>query len=81
MGVGLSRESTGAWDQFAENKRLFGVSSSFDENVYTTRLQKPMTAEDRRREREAEWIARVIVSERCSNPLLVEERGQAVDAM
>mmetsp|Transcript_12623 Transcript_12623/g.46115 ORF Transcript_12623/g.46115 Transcript_12623/m.46115 type:complete len:474 (+) Transcript_12623:332-1753(+) len=78
---GLASDATGSWDQFAENKRLFGVKSSFDENVYTTRLQKPKTEEDHRREREAERIAREIESEKSSNPHLLEERGQAVDAM
>jgi len=31
----------GKWDQFASNKQCkFGVEASFDENVYTSRLNK-----------------------------------------
>jgi PAB1-binding protein PBP1 len=35
-------EETGGsrWDQFEVNKRKFGVESTFDENLYTTRLDK-----------------------------------------
>ena len=31
---------TGAWDQFAENERLFGLKSDYDENIYTTTIDK-----------------------------------------
>ena len=37
-GVGLGPD--GKWDQFAANEKLFGVRTSFDENLYTTRLDK-----------------------------------------
>lgn len=30
--------ATGNWDQFAENKRLFNVTSTFDENMYTKKI-------------------------------------------
>jgi len=30
----------GKWDQFASNKQRFDVEASFDENVYTSRLNK-----------------------------------------
>jgi len=30
----------GKWDQFAANKQKFDVEASFDENVYTSRLNK-----------------------------------------
>lgn len=32
--------STGAWDQFAENERLFGLKTDYDENIYTTAIDK-----------------------------------------
>jgi PAB1-binding protein PBP1 len=39
-----SLESTnnrsGTWDQFAENERLFGVKTNYDENFYTTAIDK-----------------------------------------
>lgn len=30
----------GAWDQFAENERLFGLKTNYDENFYTTQIDK-----------------------------------------
>ena len=31
---------SGAWDQFAENERLFGLKTNYDENFYTTQIDK-----------------------------------------
>lgn len=28
------------WDQFAENERRFGISTDYDENIYTTTIDK-----------------------------------------
>ena len=57
----------GTWDQFAANERLFGVTTQFDEDLYTTKLDR--TAKDfKERERRAEKIAQEItaVSNSCS---------------
>jgi PAB1-binding protein PBP1 len=32
--------SAGPWDQFAENERLFGLKTDYDENIYTTAIDK-----------------------------------------
>ncbi|KAL1856470.1 hypothetical protein VTK73DRAFT_8276 [Phialemonium thermophilum] len=32
--------SSGTWDQFRENERLFGLKTDYDENIYTTRINK-----------------------------------------
>lgn len=32
--------SSGQWDQFAENERLFGLKTDYDENIYTTAINK-----------------------------------------
>ncbi|KAL2264372.1 hypothetical protein VTK26DRAFT_5798 [Humicola hyalothermophila] len=32
--------SSGPWDQFAENERLFGLKTDYDENIYTTAIDK-----------------------------------------
>ncbi|KAK1751224.1 hypothetical protein QBC47DRAFT_86388 [Echria macrotheca] len=32
--------SGGGWDQFAENERLFGLKTDYDENIYTTTIDK-----------------------------------------
>eukprot|EP00959_Pyramimonas_sp_CCMP1952_P230452 4817611-Pyramimonas_sp.AAC.1 len=37
-GRGGNKSSGGHWDQFAVNSQMFGVHSSFDENIYTTSL-------------------------------------------
>ncbi|KAK4244040.1 hypothetical protein C7999DRAFT_44237 [Corynascus novoguineensis] len=35
-----SSSGGGAWDQFAENERLFGLKTDYDENIYTTAIDK-----------------------------------------
>jgi PAB1-binding protein PBP1 len=48
--------TTGAWDQFETNKRLSGKDSTYDENLYTTRLDR--SAPDyKKREKEADRLA------------------------
>lgn len=32
--------SSGSWDQFAANERLFGLKTDYDENIYTTAINK-----------------------------------------
>ena len=47
------------WDQFEANERLFGVTTDFKEEIYTTKLDKN-SEEYRRREKEAARLAREI---------------------
>ncbi|KAH8945362.1 hypothetical protein BDL97_12G037600 [Sphagnum fallax] len=62
-----------SWDQFETNKTLFGVESTFNEELYTTKLERgPQTRE---REREAWRIAREIEGQTTRNVHLAEERG------
>lgn len=49
------------WDQFETNETLFGVKSTFDEDLYTTKLEKG--PQMRELEREALRIAREIEGE------------------
>lgn len=52
--------SAGAWDQFETNKRLFGTETTWDENLYTTKLDK--SAPDyKKKEREADRLAAEIM--------------------
>jgi hypothetical protein len=45
-----------SWDQFATNQQLFGVTTSYDENIYTTKLDR--TGPDfKERERKAQQLA------------------------
>ena len=32
--------ASGQWDQFAANERLFGLRTDYDENIYTTTIDK-----------------------------------------
>lgn len=62
------------WDQFETNRRLFNVKDTYDENLYTKRLDlKSMSAEQIAR---AERLAREIEGSSSSNVHLQEERGQ-----
>ena len=70
-------EGAGAWDQFEANKRLYNVRSSYDENLYTKRLDmSTLTLEQQKR---AERIAREIEGSVSSNIHLRTERGQALE--
>ncbi|KAM2993709.1 hypothetical protein FF2_045774 [Malus domestica] len=61
------------WDQFETNETLFGVKSTFDADLYTTKLAKgPQTKE---LEREALRIAREIEGEDTPDLHMAEERG------
>ncbi|KAL5579527.1 hypothetical protein UlMin_011969 [Ulmus minor] len=61
------------WDQFRANEALFGVKSTFDEELYTTKLERGSLT--REREKEAQRIAREIEGEETLDLHLAEERG------
>ncbi|XP_055828752.1 polyadenylate-binding protein-interacting protein 4-like isoform X2 [Solanum dulcamara] len=61
------------WDQFQANETLFGVKSTFNEELYTTKLDKG--PQMRELEREALRIAREIEGEETRDLHLAEERG------
>ncbi|GFZ08123.1 hypothetical protein Acr_19g0010600 [Actinidia rufa] len=63
----------GRWDQFEANEMLFGVKSTFDEELYTTKLERGPKM--RELEREALRIAREIEGEETLDLHLAEERG------
>jgi hypothetical protein len=67
----------GGWDQFQANQKLFNVKASFDENLYTTELDKSQI--DSRKIAEAERIAKEIETTTSSNMHVAEERGQAIE--
>lgn len=63
------------WDQFAVNREKFGVESTFDEHIYTTRIDRKNCAIS---EEEAERLAREIeggFSSTTANLHQLEERG------
>ncbi|KAK9102486.1 hypothetical protein Sjap_019740 [Stephania japonica] len=61
------------WDQFKTNAALFGVTSTFDEELYTTKLEKGPQMKEL--ELEATRIAREIEGEATQDLHLAEERG------
>nr|GEW68500.1 polyadenylate-binding protein-interacting protein 3-like isoform X1 [Tanacetum cinerariifolium] len=61
------------WDQFKANAELFGVKSTFNEELYTTKLDRGANMKER--EREALRIAREIEGEDTQDLHLAEERG------
>jgi hypothetical protein len=78
--VDLSLESGGQtdWDQFEANNRLFGASSTYDENLYTTQIDRSAPSYSRR-EADAARIAREIERTTSTNAHMREERGQAIE--
>ena len=65
------------WDQIAANREMFGVHCSYDEEIYTTHLDKEAPEYEERNARAA-IIAREIESEGSTNIHILEERGKAV---
>ncbi|KAF9431103.1 hypothetical protein BGZ76_000571 [Entomortierella beljakovae] len=66
------------WDQFAANERLFGVRTDFDEELYTTKLDRS-GADFKAREQQAIQIANEIQQSVSNNVHMREERGLSVD--
>jgi hypothetical protein len=65
----LGTYSGGPWDQFVANEQLYGVTTSFDESAYTTKLDR--NAPDfKERERKAQQIADEISRVSCATPRL-----------
>lgn len=62
------------WDQFAANKQLFNVESSFDESIYTSKLD--MSKMSKEQIARAERLSREIERQTSTNVHLLEERGQ-----
>ncbi|EKD16985.1 LsmAD domain-containing protein [Drepanopeziza brunnea f. sp. 'multigermtubi' MB_m1] len=61
------------WDQFAENERLFGMKTDYDENIYTTTIDKSHP-QYKQRLADAERKAREIERSVPNNAHVAEER-------
>lgn len=66
-----------SWDQFETNEALFGVKSTFDEELYTTKLERGPNMEEL--EKKALRIAREIEGEETQDLHLAEERGNCLN--
>ncbi|KAF2021495.1 hypothetical protein BU24DRAFT_337600 [Aaosphaeria arxii CBS 175.79] len=72
----FSLESSGStgWDQFATNEKLFGVTSNYDENIYTTTINYNDPAYAQKHAR-ASKLASEIEGSSSTNAHVREERG------
>ena len=70
----LGSGGLGGWDQFATNDRITGVKSNYDENMYTTAIDRSNPQYAQRAAR-AEKLAREIESSTATNSHVREERG------
>lgn len=71
---GRNKSSTGgAWNQFEANERLFGLTTDYDENIYTTTIDKSKP-DIGKRYAEADRKAREIVGSETNNSHVAEER-------
>ncbi|KAG2177945.1 hypothetical protein INT43_003192 [Umbelopsis isabellina] len=70
--------STDNWDQFAANEKLFGLTTNFNEELYTTKLDR--SAPDfKAREKRAAEVAADIQKTAATNVHIMEERGLQID--
>lgn len=73
----FDRKGHRSWDQFETNAALFGVKSTFNEDLYTTKLERGPHM--RELEKHASRIAREIEGEDTEDIHLAEERGLYLD--
>ncbi|WWC90851.1 uncharacterized protein L201_005788 [Kwoniella dendrophila CBS 6074] len=66
------------WDQFETNERLFGAKTDYQEELYTTKLNKN-GADYKKREKEADRLASEIMGTVSKNSHIQEERGQVAE--
>ncbi|KAI8917095.1 hypothetical protein DFJ77DRAFT_439532 [Powellomyces hirtus] len=79
LGLEDGGRDIGSWDQFATNEAMFGVTSDFDEHMYTTSVNKS-DPNYKRREAEAIRLAREIERGPVNNIHVAEERNMEVAA-
>lgn len=73
--LSLDESGKAGWDQFEANERLYGIKSNYDENIYTTTIDRnnPLY---KQRAAAAEKIAREIEAGGALNAHVAEERGR-----
>lgn len=70
--------NAGVWDQFKVNEEKFGVESTYDEHLYTTKINKNSKDYNERLER-AQRLAKEIEGQSTTDKHVLEERGVVVD--
>lgn len=77
--VSLEDDSHSTWDQFKVNEQKFGVGSTYDEHLYTTRIDT-LTHDYAQRLQRAEKLAKEIEGNTTTTDRhVLEERGVVVD--
>lgn len=76
-GLNSSSATINDWDQFSANEKKFGIKATFDEDLYTTSLDKSNI--DTKKQMEAERLAREIEGTATANIHLAEERGHKIE--
>ncbi|KAI9260045.1 hypothetical protein EDC94DRAFT_611568 [Helicostylum pulchrum] len=74
----LETSTGGSWDQFAANEKLFGLTTDFNEEIYTTTLNRSAPGY-KDREKKAIKMANEIQKTSSTNVHMLEERGMVVD--
>ena len=75
ISLSLEDSGTAGWDQFAANEAMYGVSTSYDENIYTTQIDRNDPRYKQLEDRAAR-IAREIEGTAPANAHVAEERRQ-----
>ncbi|KAI9461642.1 hypothetical protein BJY52DRAFT_1117025 [Lactarius psammicola] len=70
---GAGSSGNAGWNQFTANEKLFGVKTGFDEELYTTKLDRS-GADFAEREKRAQALANEIMRGTTNNPHILEER-------
>ncbi|KAI8049179.1 LsmAD domain-containing protein [Syncephalis plumigaleata] len=78
-GVPDTSTSSQPWDQFEANKKLFGLKSDYNEEIYTTKLDRNKP-DYKEREKAAIKIANEILRSTTDNVHVAEERNQVTAA-
>ncbi|CCG23593.1 mRNA polyadenylation regulating protein [Candida orthopsilosis Co 90-125] len=73
-----TRNGNSHWDQFKVNEEKFGVESTYDEHLYTTRIDKSAPDYEQRLAK-ANQIAAEIEGQTTTDRHILEERGIQVD--
>ncbi|KAI8373205.1 uncharacterized protein BYT42DRAFT_579577 [Radiomyces spectabilis] len=74
-------QGSGSWDQFAANEKLFGLKTDFDEEIYTTKLDRSAPDFKDREKKAMEKAAEIQKSSAATtNVHLLEERGLLDDS-
>ncbi|CAG8493176.1 3224_t:CDS:10, partial [Cetraspora pellucida] len=77
-GEAMKESANASWDQFAVNEQLFGLKTDYNEEIYTTKLDRSK-ADYKERERKAINLANEITRESTTNTHMLEERGHIVE--